>query len=379
MGWDWSDLNPLSWGHRLVGESSGGEADRRAREEAWNTAKSEIDTIAGNQFATWDTARNDALGRIDQGFGQAANDFRDYSGRGKQEAQTRFAGGDQALDRARQDMLGGYGQAQGAIGAGLAGGLGSLGYGLSGGLGALGAGAAGAQGLLAGQIASDAAARQGYADRLMGTLGGASDPYWNRQWSQRQDSLEGALAKQGMIGSSAGSQALSDASAQLQMGREQEFFNRAQGLFNAGAAQQAAGLSQQAGMAGADLYRGYGAGAAGMYGDAGRASAGAYGDQARGLGGLGTSIADYNAGAGRWLGEFGQNTGRGLADIGSRQAEVGAGAIQDWARGRGTTSSDQMGARTAWATGQSAGQNRAQVWDQFMPNIGLNIPVGGGK
>lgn len=217
-----------------------------------------------------------------------------------------------ALGQGRRDMLGAYAGGQEAIAGGLRGGLGML-----------GAGAAGAQAQLNPYINQDLAARGAYQQRLMGGLAGGDDPYWNRLAGQRTDSIEASLAKQGMLGSSAGGQALADSGAQLQNMREQQFFDRAQGLFNAGAAQQAAGLSQQAGMAGSDIY-----------GRAGQQSAGLFGQQAEGLGGLGRTSAGLFQERGRDIANAQLGLGQALAGTYTGEAGATTGLWGNYGSGR---------------------------------------------
>lgn len=275
-------------------------AQRRAEGERFGNIRGEVVRSEESARLAREEARQRGLGAIAGGFAGGRRETLAGRDAARGALYGSYGEAQNALGQGRSDMMAGYGQGQGAIGAGLQGGLGSI-----------AGGNAAAQGMLNPYIQQDQAARGQYQQRLMGGLAGGDDPYWNRLSGQRTDNIEASLAKQGMLGSSAGGQALADSGAQLQGQREQQFFDRAQGLFN-NSAGQAAGFSQQAGMAGADLY-----------GRAGQASAGLYGQQAEGMAGMG------RAGAGLF-----QDRGRDVAsaegDFSSRLAgmETGLGGAQ---------------------------------------------------
>lgn len=300
-------------------------------------------------------ANAQAQGALGQGYGQARNDLARWGVHGMGQVGQGYGNAQGALAGARGDMLGAYGQGQGAIGAGLAGGLGQI-----------AAGNQAAQQMLSPHIQQDAAARDQYAQRLMSGLSGGDDPYWNRLARQRTDAMEASLAKQGLLGSTVGAQSVADSGAQLQQVREQQFFERAQGLFNAGAAQQAAGLANQAGLAGA-----------GMYGDAGRASAGMYGDQAQAMGMLGRGSADLYARGGETMGSMGADLGRGLAGLGTGLADRASDAWQNYGRGMAGTYSS-AGQSIGGMYGNRAGAHGGGWLKDFGQDIGAMYGMLGG-
>lgn len=274
-----------------------------------------------------DFAREGGLRRIGGGYNQARDALGQGYTQGREAATGLFGQSQDLYNGAANEMRGAYGQGQGALAGG----------------------AAQAQGILNPYINQDLAARGAYQQRLMGGLAGGDDPYWNRLAGQRNDSIEASLAKQGMLGSSAGGQALADSGAQLQNMREQQFFDRAQGLFNSGAASQAAGLAQ-----------GYG-----------QASAGLYGQQATGLGGIGQAAAGARQEQGQYLGNFGARQGEGTAGLFAGEANQAANAWEGYGNRATGLAGHGMGATAGlWGTAASGQKG-------LLDQVNLGYRVGG--
>jgi hypothetical protein len=355
-----------------IGGITGSSAARDAKIAAYGQGIGAIRGLQEEGARGLEEGLRGGLGAIGRGYGQAGSALGQGYGQGRRDATSAFGQSSEAygrgqgmLGQGRQDLLGAYGQGQGALFGGLQGGLGQL-----------GAGRAAAQGYLDPQIQSDLAARGAYGQRLMGGLGGADDPYWNRLGAQRTAGIETSLAKQGLLGSSAGAQAVADSGAQLQNQREQQFFERASGLFNAGAGQQAAGLAQQAGMAGADLYGRAGQASAGLYGQQGeglagmgRAGAGLFQDQARGL-----------QGQGEFWGNMGARQGEQQAGILTGGADRSAVLFGDYGRGLAGNAGNAMGSIGSMYGGQAQAQGGGWLNDTLSGGLGTigGFAAGGG-
>ena len=335
----------LGWvGEGLFGsESARDDADRRYREGIENN-NTLFGQAVGQSIQDFENGRN----ALTSGGRDARNALSNWGAESRGAINAGYDAAGNALAGGRSDFMGAFGQGQGALQGGL-----------QGGLGAIAGGNAAAQGYLNPQIQQDMAARGAYADRLMGGLGGGDDPYWNRLSGQRTDSIEASLAKQGMLGSTAGGQALADSGAQLQNMREQQFFDRAQGLFNANAASQAAGLQQQAGLAGA-----------GLWGETGRASAGLFGDQGRGAADLGRFGAELGARRGESLGGAARWMGEGLSGSFANQGRETAGLFGDQGRTNAGLAGGRIAANTSlW--GPRAQNEGRTLLDAFNFNVGV--------
>jgi hypothetical protein len=338
--------NPLNWGNSETWTNHENYWDPVGFVSGRGSDSSNFDPTgaAAARAAQRDTYR-EGIGAIGDYYGLGQQGIAGPMGWGQNALSTGYASARDAfgsgMDQARQDMLGGYGAAQAALGgAGQAlsqqygQGQAALGAGLEGGLGQLGMGYGMGRQTLDPYIGSDLAARGAYQNQLLGTLTG-DNPYWDRMRAQGTEAMNRNLEAQGLLGSSAAARAGADLEAQIQLGREQEFFGRAQGLFNPAAAQQAAGMGMQTGMAGAGMFGDVGRASAGMYGQLGQGlagiggtSAGMYGQQAQGLGQLGAQGAGGFAGlwadeAGRRSGLYGQEAGLGAGLAGAGMGSIG--------------------------------------------------------